>query len=146
MKSLLAVLALFVFSAALSAQRLVVKAGRLLGVRNQKVIENQVLEIENGIIKRIGPEAATDSGQVIDLSKYTVLPGMIDCHTHLLKSNDLRNGFEDPNTILTLAQMNTAQRVLLGARNAAETLASGTSATPAGPVMSRCVMPFATVG
>ena len=127
--ALLLAFALHVSSQQTSSTRTIIKAGRMLDVRNQKVLERQVLEIEGGTIRRIYPDAGKLSSrageQVVELSGYTILPGLIDCHTHLLQSYDFRNGFDDPNMILTLAQLTTAHRALLGARNAAEVLASG---------------------
>lgn len=128
--ALILVYALTLNAQSRAAPRTFVRVGRLLDVRGQKVLEKQVLEIENGIIKRISDDSGEVAphmsvAQIIDLSKYTVLPGLIDCHTHLLQSYDFRNGFDDPNMILTLAQMNTAQRALLGAKNAADVLAAG---------------------
>ncbi len=62
----------------------VINAGRLIDTDNGKVLENQFILVEDDTIKAIRssmgiPKNAT----VIDLSKATVLPGLIDCHTHL---------------------------------------------------------------
>ena len=66
-----------------SAQTMVVRAGRLLDVRTGGVTHNAFIEIRDGRIVSIGngPARATDS--VLDLSAYTVLPGLIDGHVHL---------------------------------------------------------------
>lgn len=65
-----------------------VKAGRVLDVRTGRYAENQIIWIEGDRIKEVGP--ANDlaaklpkNARIIDLSKDTVLPGLIDCHTHL---------------------------------------------------------------
>jgi imidazolonepropionase-like amidohydrolase len=64
-----------------------IKAGRLLDVANEKVIENVVIVVENGRVREIAttvPEGAT----VIDLGRHHVLPGFIDGHTHVLLQGD----------------------------------------------------------
>ena len=62
----------------------VIKAGRLIDTENGKVLFSQMILIKNDTIKEVGtnikiPEDAT----IIDLSIATVLPGLIDCHTHI---------------------------------------------------------------
>jgi imidazolonepropionase-like amidohydrolase len=64
-----------------------VKAGHLLDVAHQKVLDNVVIVVENGRVKEIGatvPAGAT----VVDLSRHFVLPGFIDGHTHVLLQGD----------------------------------------------------------
>src|SRR5260221_12301183 len=78
-------LAVVLVSAAFgTAQSLAVKAGRLVDVENGRVLENQTILIEADRIKAVGPNLPIPSGaKVIDLSGMTVLPGLIDMHTHL---------------------------------------------------------------
>ena len=77
-----------------SKQFVFIKAGRLIDTKNGKVLTNQGILIEGSRIKAVGalsdvqkqvpPNAAT-----IDLSNATVLPGLADCHTHVLLQGDI---------------------------------------------------------
>ncbi|MEN9382712.1 MAG: hypothetical protein RI940_1595 [Bacteroidota bacterium] len=72
------------FSNAQSNNTIIIKAGKLIDVENGKVLVNQMILVQNDSIVKIAsriniPKDAT----IIDLSKYTVLPGLIDCHTHI---------------------------------------------------------------
>jgi imidazolonepropionase-like amidohydrolase len=94
----------------------VVKAGRLIDVKAGAVVANAVVLIEDGRVKAVGPSIAIPRGAtLIDLSGFTVLPGLIDCHTHLvadasdadplseLKSSSAKRAFESvPNAKVTL--------------------------------------------
>ncbi len=65
-----------------------VRAGRLVAVRAGTVLTNQAILIEGDRIKEVGPAEtvaahAPRDVRVIDLRSATVLPGLIDCHTHI---------------------------------------------------------------
>jgi imidazolonepropionase-like amidohydrolase len=81
-------------SAQSSAKALtLIKAGRLIDVRNGRVLTDQGILIEGDRIKEVGPASQLASraagARVIDLSSATVLPGLIDCHTHILLQGDI---------------------------------------------------------
>jgi imidazolonepropionase-like amidohydrolase len=62
-----------------------IKAGRLIDVRGGKVLTNQDILVQGDRIAQVGPDIAAPGGaKVIDLSHSTVLPGLIDNHTHVL--------------------------------------------------------------
>lgn len=104
----------------------VVKAGRLIDVKAGVALENQTIIIEGERIKSIGANLPIpDGAQIIDLSRATVLPGMIDSHTHLLQNYDGALGGDDPNMILTVTTMSAAKRALLGAAMGREDLEAG---------------------
>ncbi|MDX6611322.1 MAG: hypothetical protein QOD75_508 [Blastocatellia bacterium] len=71
-----------------------IKAGRLINVRTGRVDENQGILIEGDRIKSVGPLQQTlalvsPRTRIIDLSGATVLPGLADCHTHILLQGDI---------------------------------------------------------
>ncbi len=71
-----------------------IKAGRLIDVRAGRVLDNQGVLVEGERIKMVGPIAIVEktvpsTAQVIDLLKSTVLPGLADCHTHVLLQGDI---------------------------------------------------------
>src|SRR5919202_2798796 len=68
------------------APRLVaIRAARLLDVRSGDMIGDAVILVEGDRVKAVGQRVAVPPGaQVIDLGNVTVLPGLIDCHTHVL--------------------------------------------------------------
>ena len=72
----------------------VIKAGRLIDVRAGRVLDNRAILVEGERIKAVGDpseilKAAPKDAAIIDLSKSTVLPGLIDCHTHVLLQGDI---------------------------------------------------------
>ena len=98
--------------------RTVIRAGHLLDVRTGKILTNQAIVIENGKIVSVGTDtgAADASAQVIDLSGKTVLPGLIDAHTHI--TFDPKFGYD------RLA-ISLPREALIGAKNARITLLAG---------------------
>ena len=100
MIALVALLSLSGSSAA--AQRTIIRAGRLVDVRSGQITRDATIVVNNGRIVSVGPPTQVTAGDsVIDLTRYTVLPGLIDAHVHLgiggtVRENalaDLRAGF-----------------------------------------------------
>src|SRR5712664_4232943 len=83
-KNIFMVAVALVLSASAIAQVTVVRAGRLIDPDSGTVLSNQVILIKDGRIQAVGKELALPANPtVIDLSDKTVLPGLIDCHTHV---------------------------------------------------------------
>jgi len=128
-------LLLFALSANLFAQSpsaphpaasVVVKAAKALDVRKGAYIENAALWIEGDRIKEVGRVSdiqahAPKTSKIIDLGRATILPGLIDCHTHIMaRVPESENGY-----LLNLATKSQAFRALEGAYNARITLDAG---------------------
>ena len=118
---------LLIASATLSAQQpIVLRAARMVDVRRGTVVPNAVVVVQGDRITAAGAGVAIPAGAtVIDLGDATLLPGLIDSHTHLLQNYDKRIGGDDPNMILTVATMSAAKRALLGAKMGREDLEAG---------------------
>jgi len=105
---------------------IVVKAAKLLDVRKGSYVQNAAIWIEGERIREVGPASdiqahAPQSANVIDLGSATVLPGLIDCHTHLMaRIPDGPDGYT-----LNLATKSQAFRALEGAYDARITLEAG---------------------
>jgi imidazolonepropionase-like amidohydrolase len=97
-----------------------VRAGRLIDPKAGVVVPDAVVLIEDGRVKAVGAGVAVPAqAKVIDLSRMTVLPGLIDCHTHLV--GDYVND-SDP---LTELKTSAAQRAFESVPNAKATLDAG---------------------
>jgi imidazolonepropionase-like amidohydrolase len=64
--------------------RVAIRAGRLLDPRTGNYAENVFIVVEGDRIASVGPAAPAAGTRVIDLSSQTVLPGLTDCHVHIL--------------------------------------------------------------
>ena len=111
---------ILIWSGVLSAQVLAVKAGKLIDPETATVLKDQIILIRDGKIESVGHNLSIPAGaQAIDLSSETVLPGLIDCHTHLA---DGAHGDGDP---VSIFRKTAAQYALESVPNAKVTLESG---------------------
>ena len=63
---------------------IVIRAGHLVDTEKGRIVGPQMILVRDGRIAEVGPQIAVPSGaSVVDLGSYTVLPGLIDAHTHL---------------------------------------------------------------
>jgi imidazolonepropionase-like amidohydrolase len=114
------VLALGALAGAQEAPKtVVVHAGKLLDVRSGKTLANQAIVISGDRIVSVGPEAEAKipaGATSIDLPNATVLPGLIDAHTHL--TFDPTFGYQE-------LGISIPREALIGAKNARITLEAG---------------------
>jgi imidazolonepropionase-like amidohydrolase len=117
--SLLLATALFPLTAAAQAE-IAIRAGRLIDVEAGQVRQNQWILIRDGHIASVqsAAEKMPTGARIIDLSRYTVGPGLIDCHTHLV-------GDAASADVLHPLERSEAQEVLSGVSNARATLLAG---------------------
>jgi imidazolonepropionase-like amidohydrolase len=103
-----------------AAQVTAIKAGRLIDPDAGTVLSDQVILIDGNKFEAVGKDVAIPTGaRIIDLSKMTVLPGLIDCHTHLA------DGAEDNGDPLSFLKKTSAQVALESVPNARNMLLSG---------------------
>jgi imidazolonepropionase-like amidohydrolase len=90
-KNLLLIVALLFTGLAFSQRTTAIQCGKLLVVKTGTVSDNKVIVVRDNIIQKIVPKAdfkdKVDS--IIHLSNYFVLPGLIDCHPHVLLQSDI---------------------------------------------------------
>jgi imidazolonepropionase-like amidohydrolase len=137
---LLALLAATQTTAQASPPATLIKAGRLIDPRTGSALSPAAVLIEDGKFTRVGAPArlqedAPATVKVVDLASATLLPGLIDGHTHLLldvivpqEAQVKRmpfNGEFEPGLLLAVAGMTPSARVLIGAKLAREDLESG---------------------
>jgi imidazolonepropionase-like amidohydrolase len=98
--------------------RVAVHAGHVLDVKSGKTLNDQIVVIEDRKIVSVGPAAQASAGDAtrIELPNATILPGLIDAHTHLTMNPEF--GYE------TLA-ISGPREALIGAKNARVTLLAG---------------------
>jgi imidazolonepropionase-like amidohydrolase len=115
-----------------------IKAQRLLDPKTGNVLSPAAVLIENGKIKEVGAPSQVQShvpadAKTIDLGTATLLPGLVDSHTHLLldiivppeaETQRHQNGLFAPGLLLAIVESPT-KRALMGAQLAREDLESG---------------------
>jgi imidazolonepropionase-like amidohydrolase len=101
-----------------------IKAGRLVDPETGTVANNQVILIQGERITAVGPNLAIPPGAaVIDLSKLTVLPGLVDAHTHMAMT--YKEQPENNYYYLTYIMDSTPLRAIQAASNCIQLLNSG---------------------
>jgi imidazolonepropionase-like amidohydrolase len=113
-------LALCLSATLASAETVLVRAGRLVDVVAGRVLSDQLVRIEDGRIAGVSafPAQSPSDARIVDWSAYTVLPGLMDMHTHLI------GDIQSSNVAAPLLS-SAARDVLIGAANARATLHAG---------------------
>ena len=102
-----------------------IRAGKLIDGKSDNAIANALILVEDGKIASVTPGGSPPSGvEVIDLSNATVLPGLIDAHTHILLQGDVTEEDYD----VQLLKQSIPYRAILAARNAKIALEHGFTA------------------
>jgi imidazolonepropionase-like amidohydrolase len=113
-----------------------IKAGRLLDPRTGNVLAPAAVLVEGDTIRQVGPpsQIRTPAGTtILDLGNATLLPGLIDSHTHLFldvivppeaEVRRHQNGEFAPGLLLAIVE-SPSKRALMGAQLAREDLESG---------------------
>lgn len=102
-----------------ATERSTVHAGHVVDVETGRVLADQAIGVEDGRIVSISAwNASLASGRVIDWSACTVVPGLMDMHTHIADEGP----YADPATPL---KSNPGRDALIGAKNARATLQAG---------------------
>jgi imidazolonepropionase-like amidohydrolase len=101
--------------------RTVVRPALLLDVVTGELLRDRAVVIEDDRIAGVAGagDAPAEGVDVVDLPGHTVLPGLIDCHTHLVGEPDSGHGYAE------LLTRTGAQEALSGVRNARDTVLAG---------------------
>ena len=94
-----------------------IRAGWLVDVAAGEVLRDRVITVRGDLIGSVDDDDGTPVE--LDLSDHTVLPGLIDCHAHLIGEIEGGHGYA------ALVQRTGAQEALTGVRNARDTVLAG---------------------
>jgi imidazolonepropionase-like amidohydrolase len=124
MRRLSAFLVAVLFPALAAAQVTAIRAGRLIDPDAGTSAANQIILVENGRITAVGGNVAIPQGAtVIDLSKLTVLPGLVDAHNHLALT--YKETPENNVYYLTYVMDSTPLRAIQAVSNGIQMLSAG---------------------
>lgn len=96
----------------------VIRADRMLDVVSGEMVQDAVVVVRGEKIESLGAKGVPEGTPIIDLGDHTLLPGLMDLHTHL--TGDLEGDW-----VHRAVQETAAEAALRGARNARRTLEAG---------------------
>ena len=101
------------------ARSTLVRCGRLVDVTAGEVLSDRVVEVRGDVVEAVTPDGGSvpPGAEVVDLREHTVVPGLIDCHAHLVGALEFRG--------VPSIQDSEAREALLGVANARATLRAG---------------------
>jgi imidazolonepropionase-like amidohydrolase len=105
----------------MASERMIIRPGSLLDVVTGEALAGRAIVIERNRIVDVtsAGDAPAEGPAVVDLPDHTLLPGLIDCHAHLVGEPDDGQGYAG------MLARTGAQEALSGARNARDTLRAG---------------------
>ncbi len=117
----LILIALLTSSLFASAQKtILIKCGKLLDTKTGTVLEKQNVLIKGNTVVSVGANT-TKADTIIDLSDYFVLPGLIDCHTHVVLQGDITQDDYD----VQVLKESIPYRTIRGTKSAERALMNG---------------------
>jgi len=99
---------------------ILLKCGKLLDTKTGIVLEKQFVLLSGNRVVSVGP-TAIKADSIIDLSDYFVMPGMIDCHTHVLLQGDITQEDYD----VQVLKESIPYRTIRGVKSAEKALMNG---------------------
>lgn len=102
-----------------------IRAGKLLIPETGETLSNQIILVEGARIKAVGADVQIPAGaNVIDLSRFTVLPGLFDCHAHMAMYVD-RDDRDSSSLYYYDLSHTTAERTIHAVINSRDMLEAG---------------------
>ena len=115
-KLLILLSALLLTTFAVQGQQILIRAGRLIDTNQKTVKKNVDILVEGNRIIKVGKNLESDSASILDLSNKTVLPGLIDGHTHICLTPDYSSNppvLYKTNTYRTMEAFKAAKQILM---------------------------------